>query len=188
MRKNITLPELHNIMILILLLLSFSACDKKDDEPEPESFFVFNGNSFTIESGELAYLGIASEFPLSYKFNLRFKDDGLVFNSQTNTYSGTGAGLFFELYSTNENDLDEGIYSYDPFETKAPGTFYMGYVFDGFNPDEGSINLEIIYGGTVTLSKTSNTYTIEFDCFISGGDPVTGEYISTLTFFDESSF
>jgi hypothetical protein len=137
-------------------------------------------------AGQLDYYGIGSDIPASYNFMLSLRDAGLIYNSGTGQYTGTGTVAFLELYSSQQTILAPGMYYYDSFGTLAPNTFGFGAIITNYNPDAMTGNIRQLASGSLLISKIGNIYTITFNCVLSSAETLQGSYRGILSYSDKS--
>lgn len=171
------------LMAAFVLPVLFAACSKDDDDKK--NHFKYDGNTYEMTSGVMLNWG--QWWGEGYNFDLYLFSEGINYNGIWDI-TGTGHGIFFELYSPNENELAAGTYNYDPEDEGDPFTFsWADFVIDYDIENETGTEIDIV-GGTVKVEKSGSTYTITIDATAQGGKPVTGYYKGTFTIEDMSDF
>jgi hypothetical protein len=112
-------------------------------------------------------------------------DDGwfeILFLDETMGNNITGANaVAFDILSPSENEITSGIYNYS--ESYNPFTFDWGIV--DLNIETGYEEYYEIVGGSITISKSGNSYSINFNGLLEGGGSVSGFYSGILVDMDE---
>lgn len=163
MKKNNLLFK--GIVALVFTALVFASACKKD---EILDVIRFDGVKYGIAGGILENFGMANEVPASYNFDLTLYSDGIDYFEENNDFTGTGTLLYFEMFSSDENDLAPGTYIFDA-DSYAANTFDWGVIIVDINFEDplktiknksAKIAGESIVDGTIKVSKSKSTYTI----------------------------
>lgn len=179
-----------NPKILLFLFLSgifFIACNKDDDDNGTKNSVSFDGETYELSTGFIEEYGQNDDN--SADFDIIFASSGIVYDEKEDEYTGTGEAIYLDLNSPSLTELAAGTYTYDglyysdPDATRQPNTFVDAGLFIGFNietengatywSDENST-------GTVKISKSGSTYTIEFTFTVDGGKEVRGYFEGPL--------
>ncbi len=154
------------LVAMLLCSTMFVACSKDDKDPEPgTNQFVYDGNVQNINGGIQYYYG-------NYYGN--------NVNNIELYLAGDNYIMGFEMFvPSTSNKLVAGTYTLA--DTGQPLTYVSGAVFN----DEGEVELEVS-SGTVSIAVSGSTYTINFDCTLSNGKKVKGNYTGTLNWEDDS--
>lgn len=179
MKRNVL-----NILLLAAAAVVFSSC--KDDDDKASNEFKIDGASVSIKSAGLLYDPTPGESPKTgediYFHFVTFLSEGLTLTDEGNGpfVSGEGDGLTFGLISST-TDLEPGKYEFTGTDDNAaPFDFFDGSGYYDLNTnDESEFD---ITGGTVTVSKSGDTYTIDFDGVIDD-TAVKLHYSGTLAKF-----
>lgn len=188
MKKTIQLSKLLLLVFTIPAFL-FTAC-KKD---EVANLITYDGNKFKIAGGIIENFGLAKEDPASYRMGLTFFSDGISYNLENNEFSGQGAILYANMYSSSSSDLAPGTYIYDQV-SKNSLTFDGGVMIDdiayskafpdGIAAKNVSIAGEAIEGGTIKITKDNISYTITISATTSSEKIVKATYKGPLPIID----
>jgi hypothetical protein len=171
-------------LLSVLGILTFS-CSKEDTGPSPEKSMKIGDKEYALSKAELDYYGYISGSFSSYLFVVKIYDNKLVYNSLNDTYSGEEAGVNIGLYTSLETDIAEGVYTFDSYATGAPNTFNAGVVYTDFNPDTENLVLREVTGGTVTVAKTGEIYTITFNITLDSKETFTCTYKADISIVDK---
>lgn len=161
----------------------FVACS---DDDEDKNYFKYDGETYELSHGMLVYYG--QWWGDGYNFDLFLFSDGIQFSEEDMDFSGTGHGIFFELYGPSESNLSSGTYNYDPDDSGDPFTFYYADFVINYNIDTDAGTIVDIEGGTVKIERSGSSYKITIDAVAEDGKPVTGYFSGTLPQYDIEDF
>ncbi len=170
-------------------------CDKDevdDDNAGKTNFLKIGTQEYDLSAGILENYGTDDDTTWHYGFNTDLLLYSAGLSMQTDEYgdwdlTGKGHGIYFEMFSTAGNALDNGDYVFSSAEPFPVKTFvYSGYSIN-YNTENDDVEKEgEIAGGKVSVSKNGSEYTITIDCIDDNGEKVTGFYKGTLRYFDWS--
>jgi hypothetical protein len=171
----------------LIVGILFTGCkdDEEDDGPSG-NYMKYGDTEYELSQGFLENYGKFVREP-GYNLDLTFISSGFTVHEsdgEIDSLSGTGHGIYFEMFTVNNNRLEIMTYQYDPDETEEAGTFdYADGVLD-YNIEAEEGTMFYIDQGTVTVSKNEGEYEISFDCRDEDGAAVTGYYKGTLKYYD----
>jgi hypothetical protein len=179
--KNLLKP-----FVAILLLSIFIAGCKKDEEETVKNYFNYNGTEFSLSQGFLENYG---KYGTDEGFNidLSLLSSGFTINEsngEVESVTGTGDGLYFEIYTSLPDKLDIRDYTYDAKESYVAGTFSYGMFGTGFSIENETGSLFDITGGKVSVTSNGSEYEITINCTSSNGKTITGHYKGPLKYFN----
>jgi hypothetical protein len=170
----------RSLLLLLVTSVVLISCGDDDKESVPDRIII-DGESFKLTKGYITGYGIYEDDELNTGsiYEILLATDGVVVDEDG--ASGTGQVLDLFLFSSSNIELKEGTYTYslDFLE----GTLIEGFSVDGnFDTEQGVFY--VIIDGEVTISRSGDSWTIEFD-FITetdtGGEiDVTGSFSGTL--------
>ncbi len=98
---------------------------------------------------------------------------------------GKGSGISFEMFSSKTNELDNGDYRYADSNPNLIRTFDDGFYAINYNSENGETEEDdFITGGTISVSKDGEKYSITIDCIAENGKKITGFYKGILQYID----
>ncbi|MBN2215604.1 MAG: hypothetical protein JW723_15335 [Bacteroidales bacterium] len=178
--------EKNILAFLLLSLIFFAGCKKDDNGSSPNNYIKYDDKTYAIDKGILENYG---EWEGVYNLDLSLVSNGInLIESQGEITGATGTGniIYFEMYTTNSLQLDNGTYEYDYYGLEA-GTFDDGWVAINYDVNEENGDVEQdIEDGTVTVSRNGDIYEITIDCTDEVGKSVTGFFRGTLKWYDSS--
>ncbi len=193
----------HLTKLLTGLILASSllmSCDKKDDGDKNDdankvtkNFLKVGDIEYNLSAGILENYGADDDtsWYYGYSTDLLLHSEGLIVETdEENEYSlvGKGHGIYFEMYSTTGNTLDNVKYAFTSDEPCSIGTFgYGAYVINYDSEVDESGDQAEFASGTVIISKSGSEYSVTIDCTGFNGKKVTGFYKGTLRYFDSSA-
>ena len=174
-------------MILAFVSLAVISCNKDDDNNDDTSsnFLKVGSTEYQLKAGGIDNYGQVSTGV--YNFDIT-----LVTSTVTNVngvilpQDEIFSGIYFELFTSNPNNLDVGVYQ---FSTSANvNTFSYGDVFiDASYNDMGeNTTYYDITGGSLEVLDNGNTYRLEFEGTLDNGQSFSGSYRGSLVETDES--
>ena len=171
------------VSLLIMFSVAFVSCSKDDDKEEPKnSEFIYEGVTYDLSHGFLMYEGEIESG--SHSLILGLLSSGILVDS-VGEGSGAGDYIAFEMLSTSETELDEGVYN--SAGTTTPGSFHYGAFVINANFSEISFDLiGRIDSGMVDVEKDGSTYKISFDCADKDDKVVEGYFEGPLEYYDLS--
>ena len=174
--KNKMLVPIPIFVVVVAVIFIFISCttttdDNNDNNTPPpggESYFTYDGTTYTLASGGIEDKG-ANTGPGESGYNLNF----MAVSSGVDMIivSGIGDGVYFALTSPNST-LASGTYTWS--NTRTDFTLVDAIIGINLDPDTGTLVWAI--GGTVTVSVNGNIYTVEFTLAMEDGKTVTGNY------------
>lgn len=180
MKRKIT-----NALLLVVAVV-LASCG--DDDEGPSSYYTLDGSKKTMVSGVFFYDDSPGESKSGK--DIYFHQVVLVsagINVTGTNPSGTG-DLVTLMLASETTQLETGSHSFVGDDTESePKDFVYGDIAVGFNASSGnSTALYDFTSGTVTVAKSGDIYTIDFEGKVIGGNQtqehtVTGHYSGTLT-------
>ena len=176
MMKNYILPK---IFFILLTLISFSSCSSEDDEVNDNDNTgnaTYDGTSINLTQGAIINYGEIEEGVYNFDIDLLSDDFDIDFENQE--VNGGGENVYFEMWTSQSSGLKEGTYKMTNGEADfgiSVADFSMNYNFD---TDEGTIYEA--NDAELTLSKSGNTYSLDFTLSFSNGKTLTGKYEGSL--------
>ncbi len=182
---------LTGVLLAATLLLG---CKKDDDNnSKTKNYFKVGDTEYDLSAGILENYGTDDNNSWHYGFNtdLTLYSEGLTLQAEDDDWElvGEGHGIYFELFSTTGNALDTEDYVFTLTEPCPIGTFDDGGCTINYDSEQEENSDEEDFdfaGGTVSVSKSGNEYTITIDCTSENGKRITGFYKGTLRYFDWS--
>ncbi len=122
----------------------------------------------------------------TYNYILMFLTDNLTY-AETSGYSGEGNYLYFDIISTNENELS-GEYEMSQNGSWVAGVFLTGHASIGYISGTTSGTSYEVASGSVNIEKSDSIYTVSFECISEEGDTISGSYVGTADEFDYTAY
>lgn len=181
---------MKNLKLLILLvsisLVSFS-CGSDDDgdggSTSGSGVLVYGDTEYQLKSGVIEDYGEYSNGV--YNFDISLVDSGLrVVDGETVPTNDTFSGVYFELFTSNSQDLVEGVYTFG--NGIGAGTYGSAEVIidAAFEDDYDAFDIN---SGTFTVLDDGSSYEFEFEGTVSNGTSFSGYYTGSLVSVDSSS-
>jgi hypothetical protein len=165
------------ITLVIMLGIVTISCNKDDEEPNPvkSNTFTIDGTEYSLSAGFTEEYG--GDATTGYNFDLIVHSSGLT--ATADGVTGQGEALYFELWSTSSTGLAAGTYT--AAISEVPNTFTIGEAYINLNASTfSSDEYYEVTAGSVSISISGSTYTINFDLTLEGGKKLTGNYTGTL--------
>ena len=181
---------MKNLKLLFLLvsisLVSFS-CGSDDDgdggTAGGSGVLVYGDTEYQLKSGVIADYG--EYFDGVYNFDVSLVDSGIrIVDGETIPTNDTFSGVYFELFTSNSQDLEEGVYTFG--NGIEAGTYSSAEVIIETAFDEDYEAFEI-NSGTFTVLDDGSSYEFEFEGTTYNGTSFSGYYTGSLVSVDYSS-
>lgn len=102
--------------------------------------------------------------------------------------SGSGEIIQFDMVTSNDTFLDNGIYSFQNTTPYPIGTFAYALYTTGWRQSDLSVdNTFRIVSGKINVDRNGEEYEITIDCKDENGNDVTGYYKGVLQYFNSTS-
>ena len=179
------MKNLFKPFIAVFLLSIIIAGCKKDEDKTVKNSFNYNGTEFALSQGFLENYGKYGDE--GYNIDLSLLSSEFTIhesNGEVESVSGTGDGLYFEIYTSLPNKLDVRDYMYDGTESYAAGTFAFGMIGMGLNMENETGLIYDISGGKVSVTSNGSEYEITFNCTTSNSKTITGHYKGALKYYN----
>jgi len=173
-----------SIFVIALAAVLFSGCSK-EDEIVSGGTVKYNSVDYTLKQGFIFDGGVISGTGgLLYRQNVTVVSSGLTYDLTTDDMSGKGHKLNLQFNSTQNKSPKVGTYAYNPNSEYIENTFYSGSFYINYNESNGTYDYyQRINGGTATVAKDGDTYTITYEV-TTNGTLISGSYKGTLTYVD----
>lgn len=192
----------QSLKILLGFLLVGSmlvSCEKKDDNDNGSesktNYFMVGSDEYTLSAGVLENYGEATDTDWEYdgyNIDLTLVSNGISVSLDSDGFieaAGTGHLLYFEMFTTGAEQLDNGEFVYDEnslaIKTFDYADYALNYNVDSEDESEEEKWVEIV-SGKVTVNKTGANYSIDIDCKDDSGKVIKGNYTGTLLYSDVS--
>lgn len=167
------------------MIVFVAGCKKDSNDPVNSGQFTYAGTSYNLSQGFLA--GYGSVGNNSYGITTVLMSSGFqVFeiNGIPDSVSGQGEVFIAAIYSSTENAIEPGVYSFA--ELGTAGTFEYSGVLIGYDAetDEAEIEDEVA-GGTITVTKKGDIYGFSFNMTTVLGSTLKGDYSGNLKFYSD---
>lgn len=168
------------ILLFTLSVMSFSCSDDDDNQNSNNNFLIYGDTEVQLRDGII--LNYGEYTPGVYNFDI------VLIDSEINNLDGEPlpandnfSGVEFELFTTNAEDLQVGVYT---FGTDEANSYEYGVVFDNVSIE--SFDGSYINSGTFTVLDNGATYEFEFEGTVEDGTQFSGYFKGTLEAYDFS--
>jgi hypothetical protein len=176
------MKRLHYLSIITFFLIGISAtflsCEKNDATEDVESGgsgkIAYLGKEYSISIGFYETYGIYDGI---HNYRLYLYSEGINIESETGT--GNAIAVYFSTYAA---PLPIGTIPYYSEVVDPVPTFEAEVVLDYDLETEEGIRLSSFTEGELTITKSSkaNTYVVQFNCILFGGETLSGQYTGTI--------
>lgn len=181
--------SLKALFALMVAGVLFTACNKDDDDkddPKPATSAIqYNGQSYELKHAFLENYGLSS--PGVYQLDLSLISDGFTIHTsdgEIDSLSGTGSAIYFELFTTQSNALDNTTYTLDTTNIGAVGTFDYGDILINFNLSTFEGIWMIMTEGTLKVVKSGDTYEFTVNVKDETGKTLTATYKGSVDYYN----
>lgn len=180
---------LLGLLTFILFLGSMTGCQKEEDV----NVISYDGIRLSIQNGVVESWGKLIPDAEGYNVDLKLYSAGISYNAETDTWSGEGAILYFEMFSPLEGDLSAGEYILDELGSQSAYTLGRGYLVTGFSFDgtlktadflklaQNSENFLHIVSGSVIIGKNKNSFSVRVQSTTDEGRELKASYNGPLS-------
>ncbi|MDT0295221.1 hypothetical protein ACFQ3R_03090 [Mesonia ostreae] len=167
-------------LVLAFVSLSIISCNKDDDNDSSSSsnFLKVGDSEYTLKAGVIEDYGSFSTGVYNF--------DVLLTTSKLTTIAGEVlpqdeifSGIYFELFTANENNLEEGVYNFST--SGEANTFEYGDIIIDATIGESEPTYYEITGGSFEVLDNGNTYNLKFEGMMENGQSFSGAYRGSLT-------
>ncbi len=166
---------------LLLVSVVFMGCGKTSTSPQ--NYMKYNNKEYDLSQGIIlngdSLIQSAEAAAFGHPYVLLLMSKGLVAhgdNGVVDSISGKGSAIMFMLFANSANGIDDGSYLFDSLSFAKPGTVsYANAVFDYDVSTATGLEVEVS-SGTLTVKKSGDNYTFNFDCTANTGKGLTGHY------------
>ena len=179
-----------------ILILILSTCQKDDAENCVAASMYYKTGSAVhcLHHGYIFHNGTWLNFESTYRIDLIFTNDDVIYNQIDSVFSKVGDALNFSVLCNTQN-LYLGTYQFDSFALNANivgAGHYENYDFTQKNNlsnlDHLPGNFANITSGSLTISKNNDKkYAIRFSCLDEKDDSITGQYVGNLSYIETSN-
>jgi len=185
------MKQMKHLLMAALFVLPFVfvACSDDDDDNGNggmRNHFTYDGQTFDLDHGFMVDYG--QWWGDGHNFDIWLHSDGIEFGDDLMDVTGTGHGMFFEMYSADDDGLAPGTYVYDDDDSGDPYTFYWADIIMDFDTEtEEGVEIDIT-GGSVEVERSGSTYTLRVDAVGADGKEITGYFNGPLPIHDIEDF
>lgn len=171
------------IKTIIIFTIFFKLISCEDEINGPENYFTVHLTDYEISTGIIRNYGKLLSHSEGYNFDLTLFAEEVIYESENNTFKGYGNLIHFELFSSSQLEIVEGLYTFDPERTENIFTFSRSHVNYNYNFENSTGSCPEIKQGTINIKKDNNIFIIEIDCKISNNTSVKGFYKGSLNHY-----
>ena len=177
------MKNLIKLLFIIPAFLMFN-CGGSDDDNDNDGNNSNTGDNvmmlgdleYDLEGGDLTYYGGGDDCDYNFDVNLATSISGDGCDAET-----MGAVIYFEMWTSNQNHLDDGYYTFDD------GNLYcLNGTISYADYDNGDGNWIGISTLSVNVDRSGSIYEISWDGEADDGTVVMGSYEGSLEFCDYS--
>jgi len=167
--------KIFSLMLLVALVVGFSAC--KDDDDTPPGKFTHDGKTYDLARAfATLWDSWTSGDDTYYAWDLYLTSSGINYDETEEEFTGEGEAVLLTIYALNDDSfVPVGTYNSADDECWSDG------VYVDFNVETGDGDeFEDFDSVTVTITKSGDTFTIEYTIEFTDGDTVTGSYKGSI--------
>lgn len=183
--------SLKGLLLLLIAGVLFSACNKDDDDdktdPTPTSYLKYDGQTIALTKGFLENYG--EDTTDIWQLDLTLLSSGFTIyevGGEIDSISGTGSGIYFELFTSQPNSLDTRTYTLDTLNIGDNGTFDYGDFVVNFNYETFEGTWSFLESGTLVVVKNGSTYEFTVNGVDIFGKTVQAYYKGSVNYYDYS--
>jgi hypothetical protein len=174
-------------LLLGIIAINFFLIQCNKDNTTKKNSINYQNQVYNLDKGVLEYYG--NIHGSGNNLDLTLLSSGLVIHETNNlidSISGTGNGIYFEMFTTGTASLTVGDYTFDSDSTGNAGTFDYGNVILNYNTETNQGINQDITGGVISIKSSGLTYEITFNCTLKNGNGITGYYKGPLIYYNNT--
>ena len=178
------IKTINLLLALFVIGLTLNSCDKDDDE---------TGGSFTIDGTEYSLSqGLIDGWLAYYTADTSIYDMDLIlfssgFNVSSDDITGKGNYIYFRVFTMDSTELPAGTYTYNS-SGYTPDTYSASGIVINWDIDNQTYDKTYaILDGTLIITKSGDTYNLNFNGSDSNGESASLTYKGALDFSFDSS-
>ncbi len=180
-------------IIAILSTIVLAGCEKdnnKDKEDNLSSYFEYDGNRYALTHAYIENYGKAGPGEIyNLDLSLLSKEIEVVdSNGLITSLSGTGNGLYFEIFTPNSDKIDTLNYIYTSYQINNYGTFDLGYAYIGYDFQNKTGTKQEIIEGYISVEQNYPLYEIIIECTLKNSKTLTGYYKGSIEYYNYVTF
>jgi hypothetical protein len=179
------MTNLFKVLLIVPFLFFYNCSDDDDNNPNPHggNNVLRVGNvEYDLDAGLIENYGAWDDEMVN--LDLSLFSSGINISNCSSGPSGSGQVLYFEMFTTNENYLDDGTYTYSV--NPELGTFdYADYALN-WGQDMNEDDWIECGSGSVSIERSGSNYTISWDLIDDNGIDITGNFSGVLDYCDVS--
>ena len=154
------------------------------DPNDPINVLIVDGVEYPLKSGTLLNYGGQQGL---YNIDLDIYSPGVVVPDCTeNSAIGQGQNIYFEMWTSQSDNLDSMTYNIVEDESESVGNITFSDYLTVYNSEIDEQNWLKISSGTVDVQISGDNYTISWNLTGAFGEVITGNYSGTLMYCDVS--
>ncbi|MCH8555765.1 MAG: hypothetical protein LAT76_11440 [Schleiferiaceae bacterium] len=170
-----------------------TSCSKDDDSngngnnnntppPPPPNELVHDGETIAMTKGFFLDYGQASA--TSYNLDLFLLTENADLSLTTGNLTGSGSMFYIELFTSANDKLEPGTYTFDASNTPEANTFDTSVLLKNFNLTEGNQGTLLeVSNGTVKVEFKDGKYEFTIDLVDENGAEIKGYYRNEVQTF-----
>ncbi|NRD24511.1 hypothetical protein HNV10_14730 [Winogradskyella litoriviva] len=182
------MKNLKQLFLLVTIsVMSFSCGSDDDGGSDVSGALIYGDTEYELKSGIISNYGDYYEDGV-YNFDISLlSSEFTISDDEVVPDDAIISGVYFELFTETEGDLEVGTYSFDSFSFDA-NTFNDGEVYLNVSVDslEDETSFEVT-SGSFTVLDNGSSYEFEFEGTLENGQSFSGYYNGSLYAEDYSS-
>ena len=189
------------LLSLIAISILITSCEKEDNIDSDSEFLNYlkvGDKKYELSLGALKNNGEMDGLYEGFNTPIWLVSEGVTITDNGNSedknnfgsidIKGKGHFIYFELFSTKGDQLDNITYKVDPggyphdLKTFSIGEYFINEDFDSFYREDSQSN--DLFDGGVTVNKEGDEYEISINFEDEEGVKVTGYYKGKLKYFE----
>ena len=175
------MKNFKTLLVLAFISLTIISCNKDDDGDSGSSssnFLKVGNKEYKLKAGVIEDYGSVSTGVFNFDVSLTTSSLTTV-GGQVLPTDEIFSGIYFELYTSNENNLEKGVYNFST--SGAANTFEYGDIIIDATLGENEPIYYEISSGSFDVMDNGNTYNLKFQGQTADGQNFSGAYKGSLT-------
>ncbi len=187
MIKNKTV-QILTVCAFSLLLITGCKDSGTDADPDSNSDnnFQYDGKTYSLESGIIEDYGEEKPGFRNYDFFLTEKQENFEDESEEAEINSDYI-IYFWLESLDASSFTGGTFNYDDSDEAVASHLYDGALIFIINASEDDFEEYFVTAGSVDVSISGDTYTLDFDVTLNNDKTLVGSFTYDFEIIDNTA-
>ena len=177
------------LFLLNFCVLLITGCKESSTDSDPDSNsdnnFLYDGKTYSLESGIIYDYGEGTTGFRNYDFLITEKEEDFEDESEEAEIN-SDYYIYFWLESLVASSFTGGTFNFDDSDEAEASHLYDGTLIFIINASEDDFEAYFVTAGSVDVSISGDTYTLEFDVTLNNDKTMVGEFSYDFEIIDDT--